>query len=498
MNPIEGYADYDAIGLSKLVKSKQVSPSELVETAIYFIEQLNPALNAVIYPFYDEARKVARGHLPDAVFKGVPFLIKDWITTYSGTPYSKGCNALKKNVSKNDSGLMLSYKAAGLITLGKTNTPEFGLYAYTEPSAFGATVNPWNPDYITGGSSGGSAAAVASGMVPVASGGDGGGSIRIPASCCGLFGLKPSRGRTPTAPHTEIWQGAVVEHILSRSVRDSAAMLDAIMAGDGFSKHFNKKETSYLDATKIPPNRLNIAFTTQSPLGTKVDPDCIGAVEKAVNLLKNLGHHVEEAKPEYDGNSLAKAFMMMCFQETANEINDLKKIIGRNLVKGDIEPLTFTFGLLGKAYHAEEFAKYKNLWSQTELVMEQFHKRYDLFLTPTLAVVPPLAGELKASPGQQILMDTVNYFSLGKLLKISGLVDKLIIKSFSKMPYTQMPNLTGQPAMSVPLYWTHDQIPIGVQFIAAKGNEILLFKLASQLENIEPWFNKHPSLFAGK
>ncbi len=489
MKPIEEYANFDAIGLAQLVKTKQVSAKELIDTAIYFIEKLNPVLNAVIFPMYEEAAKVAGGSLPAGAFKGVPFLIKDWITTYAGTPYAKGCNALKNNISAQDTEVMLKYKAAGLVTLGKTNTSEFGLYAYTEPKAFGATRNPWNIHHISGGSSGGSAAAVASGMVPVASGGDGGGSIRIPASCCGLFGFKPSRGRVPTAPYKEIWQGAVTEHVLSRSVRDSAYMLDAI-GGSVL------KSVDYSTVIKSLPGKLNIAFTYKSPLGTKVDPECIAAVNKTVRLLESLGHRVTEANPKYDGATLAKAFMIMCFEETAREIRELKQKLGRKLHRGDVEPLTVTMGLLGDAYRIDVLNGYKKSWRQTAIIMERFHLQYDVFITPTIAVVPPLVGELKATRIQQMLIDTVNYFNLGGILRKSGLADKLIIESFAKMPFTQMPNLTGQPAMSVPLYWTENGLPIGVQFIAAINNETSLFKLAAQLELASPWFDKHPPLFA--
>jgi amidase len=470
---IKEYADYDGIGLAQLIKSKQISATELAETAIYYIEKLNPQLNAVIYPIYDEALKTTRSPLPKGMFEGVPFLIKDWLTTYAAPPYSKGYHTLKGNISRNDSALMAKYKAAGVVTLGKTNASEFGLYTHTEPKAFGATLNPWDLKRISGGSSGGSAAAVAAGMVPIASGDDGGGSIRIPASCCGLFGFKPSQGLVNTG------------HILTRSVRDSAAMLDIISHKPGFIKELT-----------TPSAKLRIAYTTESPLSTSVDPVCIKAVEKTVKILKELGHQVEETKPNYDGVTLAKAFMIMCFEEAANEIEELKKILGRDINKSDIEPITQTMGLLRKAYTAAELLKYKAEWNKTAKVMGHFHQTFDVYVTPTLAVVPPKAGELKATFFQQVLINIVNQFNLGDLLKASGLVDNLIMESFAKMPFTHMPNLTGQPAMSVPLYWTNKKLPIGVQFIAAAGNDALLFKLAAQLEKQQPWFNKHPPVFA--
>ena len=487
----------DALSIAGLVKKGEVTPLELAEDAIRRIEKPNPQLNAVIHSMFDEARKVAESDLPDGPFKGVPFLLKDLITTYAGAPYSKGCKGLKHYIAPLDNELMRRFRAAGLVTLGKTNTPEFGLAGTTEPEAFGPSRNPWNPDHTTGGSSGGTAAAVASGMVPFASGGDGGGSIRVPASCCGLFGLKPSRGRVPMAPQGEMWQGAVVEHVLTRSVRDSAAMLDVIQGDAPGMPYFAKmQERPYLEEVQTHPGKLKIAFSSASPIDTPVHPECVEAVQKTARLLEDLGHHVEEARPGYDGFEMARAFIVMYLTEATNEVDDLQNLLGRKATRADVEPLTWTSNLLGKAHSALELNKALQVWNKIARIMGNFHEHYDLLLTPTMAVPPPRLGEMRPSKSEQMLMGIVNTFSLGRLLKVSGIVEQLAEKNLAPVPFTQVANMTGQPAMSVPMHWTADGLPCGVQFTAAIGEEGLLFRMAGQLEQAAPWFGKVPPLFA--
>jgi amidase len=297
------YTKYDAIGLAELVRNKEITPAELCEEAIRRIEKLNPKINAVIYPMYDLAQK-AINHIPvEGVFAGVPFLLKDQISEYAGVPMTCGSKALKNYIPDSDSEIVKRYKKAGLVILGKTNCPEFGLLAKTEPDLHGPTRNPWNLDHSSGGSSGGSGAAVSAGMVPMASGSDGGGSIRIPASSCGLFGLKPTRGRTPTGPNAgEIWQGMVVKHVITRSVRDSAATLDILQGADiGAPYSITPPELPYLNEIQYPPRKLRIAFNTKSPVNTPVHPECEKAVYETAKLLLQLGHDVEEDCPEIDG-----------------------------------------------------------------------------------------------------------------------------------------------------------------------------------------------------
>ena len=497
MAGIKEFGKYDALGLAELVKHKEVSPLELVEEAINRIEQVNPKLNAVTIPMYEEARKVAQKPLPDGIFKGVPFLIKDLLSTYAGMPYTKGCKGLKNYIADQDSELMKRYKATGVITVGKTNTPEFGWAGVTEPEAWGPTSTPWDTERTSGGSSGGSGSAVAAGIVPIASGGDGGGSIRIPASCCGIFGMKPSRGRTPTGPNGELWQGAAVEHILSRSVRDSAAMLDEIQGADpGAPYVVGPPSRKYMEEIQIDPGHLRIAINTQSPLGNEVHPECIEAVKNAANLLSDLGHHVEEAIPEYDGTELAMSFLMMYFGEMAAEIDNLEPMLGRKATPKDVEPATWTLGLLGRTFSACEFVKAMQLWNKFSRIMGQFHQKYDIYITPTIAVLPPKIGDTLPSPSELFGMKVMNTFGLGRILKASGIVKQLAEKNLAKTPFTQLANLTGQPAMSVPLYWTSDGLPCGVHFMAPIGDEATLYRLAAQLEKAKPWFDKNPSVFA--
>ncbi|MBW2144221.1 MAG: amidase [Deltaproteobacteria bacterium] len=494
MNGFKEYDQHDGLGLAELVKRKEVSPKEMLEEAISRIEKLNPKLNAVILPMFDYARKLAQENIPDSPFAGVPFLLKDLLAAFAGVPMTMGSRACKNYVPNADSELVKRFKKAGLVIAGKTNCPEFGLLGVTEPELHGPTRNPWNTEHTPGGSSGGSASAVASGMVPMASAGDGGGSIRIPAACCGLFGLKPSRGRNPTGPeHGRIWQGAVVEHVISRSVRDSAAILDATLGPDTGAPYFiPSPEISYLQEIDTPPKQLKIAFNTQSPIGTKVHGECIRAVEDTAKLLENLGHNVEEARPKLNGMKLANSYVAMYFGEIAADMEELEPILGRKVKQSDVEDQTWTLGLLGRTLSSGYFVKSLREWDRVAREMGRFHQKYDLYLTPTLAAPPVKIGEMQLKPAERVAMKVVNTFGLGRLLKASGLIEKIAADSFSKVPFTQLANFTGQPAMSVPLYWTEDNLPCGVQFIAPLGDEVTLFKLAAQLEKEKPWFDRRP------
>jgi amidase len=496
MAGFKDYDKYDALGLAELVRKKKVSPVELCEEAIRRIEKLNPSLNAVITPMYDRGRKAAEGALPKGPFTGVPFLLKDLIHAYAGVPLTSGCKAYRNYVPDYDSELVVRFKKAGVVILGKTNVPEFGLLGITEPELHGPTRNPWNPEHTPGGSSGGSAAAVAGGMVPFASGNDGGGSIRIPSSCCALFGLKPTRGRNPTGPeYGELWQGAAVEHVLTRSVRDSAAMLDATQGADiGAPYIIPPPKIPYLQEIKKKPGRLRIAFSTRSPIGTEVHHECIKAVENTARLLKDLGHQVAEAVPNIDGKALAKSYITMYFGEVAAEIDRIALKLGRKAKKADVEPLTWTLGLLGRVFSAADFVEAINEWHGAARAMGRFHEDYDIYMTPTMAYPPVRIGELEPKPAEKVLMGVVNAFGLGRLLKVSGIVDQLAEASLSKTPFTQLANFTGQPAMSVPLHWTDDGLPCGVQFIGRFGDEATLFRLAAQLEKARPWFTKRPAI----
>lgn len=487
---------YDAMGLAELVRQGQVTPTELCEEAIERIERVNPKLNAVVTRMYDQGHKAASEPLPEGPFTGVPLLLKDLHFAYSGVRMASGCKALRDYVPDQDCEIVARFKKAGAVIIGKTNTPEFGLLGVTEPELFGPCRNPWNTDYTPGGSSGGSAAAVAARLVPMASGGDGGGSIRIPSAYCGLFGLKPSRGRNPSGPdHGSVWQGAVQNHVITRSVRDSAAMLDATQGPDlGAPYEIRPPERPYLEEVAKDPGRLRIAFNTNSPIGTPVHSECVKAVENAAHLLEKMGHHIEEARPEIDGLGLAKSYLAMYFGEMAADIDELGSVLKRKAGRKDVETMTYTLALLGQSFSSGYLVEALRRWDHAARKMGQFFKTYDLYLTPTTAHPPAKIGELKPKPIETLLMNTVNSLKLGWLLKASGIVDTLAEKSLERTPFTQLANLCGLPAISVPLYWTTEGLPLGVQFIGPFGNEALLFRLAGQLEKAQPWFERKPEV----
>ena len=487
----DDYQSYDAMGLAELVRQGEVSAEELLQAAIQRAEVVNPEINAIITPLHDFAREQIRNGLPQGPFSGVPFLLKDLLASLAGTPMSNGSNAFKGQLSPSDSELVRRYKNSGVIIFGKTNTPEFGLMGVTEPKAFGPSRNPWNTQHTPGGSSGGSAAAIAAGIVPMASGGDGGGSIRIPSACCGLFGLKPSRGRTPTGPYySELWDGAAVEHVLTRSVRDSAAMLDVIAGPDGSSPYPLSMESSYLDALNQSLRPLKVGFTTRSFVGNDIDAEAIKAVEHTVKLLTELGHDVEEVELQLDGEALADSYLTMYFGHVAADMEYAAQLLGTGFGNLDVEDATKTVGYLGKAISAEQFVSAKRRWNQFAQTMAMYHQRFDILLTPTLATPPVEIGAFEPPASEKLAMKFVNAFGLHKLLLKSGMVKQMAIESLKKLPFTQLSNLTGAPAMSVPLYWTESGLPLGVQFMAPMGDEKTLFQLANQLESAQPWFNR--------
>jgi amidase len=490
------YDQYDGLGLAKLVREKKISAVELCEEAIRRIEKLNPLINAVITPMFDIGYDTAKKPLPDGPFAGVPFLLKDLLSAYAGVALSSGCRAYKDYVPDYDSEIIKRFKKSGLNALGKTNTPEFGLMGITEPELFGPTLNPWNTERTCGGSSGGSAAAVASGMVPLASGGDGGGSIRIPSCYCGLFGLKPTRGRTPTGPkYGKLWQGAAVEHVLTRTVRDSAAVLDVIEGADAGAPYVIKPpERPYSEEINREPGSLKIAFSTRSPLGMDTHEHCRDAVLKTVELLETLGHKVEEAQPDIDGIRLAHTYFILYFGEVAADIKLAESLLKKKVNKNDFEITTWFFSKLGECYSATEFVEAMREWDIAARIMGQFHSRYDLYLIPTVAQPAAKIGELVPKPYEKMAMEIISFLRMGFLAKASGMVNRIAIQTLAKTPFTQLANFTGQPAMNIPLQWDKEGMPCGVQFIAPFGDEATLLCLAAQLEKAQSWFAKRPPL----
>ena len=488
------YANYDALGLAQLIKNKELSASELLDTAIAQAEQENPAINAIITKLYDYGHQQIKQGLPEGPFSGVPFLLKDLLGSLEGTPMSNGSAAFKGNVSPSDSEMVKRYKSSGLVIFGKTNTPEFGLMGVTEPTAFGPSRNPWNLNHTPGGSSGGSGAAIAAGIVPMASGGDGGGSIRIPAACCGLFGLKPSRGLTPTGPYySELWDGAAAEHVLTRSVRDSAAMLDIVAGPDGSSPYPIRKESGYLESLQTPVRPLKIAYTVQSFFDRPITEEAINSVKHTVELLQSLGHTVDQVHPYINADDLTDSYLTMYYGHVAADLEFAATLLNSNFSNLDVEDTTKLMGYIGKKISAEQFVTAKRRWNDFRQSMHALHQEYDVLLTPTLGSEPVEIGELDLGLIDKLGTKIVNAFGLHKLLMKSGMTKKQALVNLEKLPFTQLANLTGQPAMSVPLYWTESGLPLGSQFIAPMGDEKTLLQLAHQLEQAQPWFDSTPA-----
>ncbi|MEK5442428.1 amidase family protein [Fredinandcohnia sp. FSL W7-1320] len=482
------YKQYDGVGLAELILKKEVKAEEVRDAAIREIEKKNGALNAVVDKFYEDPQELAHDQ-STGPFAGVPFLTKSINQEVKGRPVRSGSKLLENIKADHDSEFVRQIRKTGVTLLGQTNVPEFALLGITEPVHYGPSRNPWNTDHTPGGSSGGSAAAVASGMVPIAGANDGGGSIRIPAAFCGLFGLKPTRGRTPTGPgRGRVWQGASVDHILSRTVRDSATMLDHYQMDRANAFSAPPFQGSYLDALQTSlPRPLTIAFTTDSPIGTTVDQECKLAVHKTIKLLEEMGHTVIEKAAPIDGKRLANSYFMLYFAEVATTLTEIEDVIGRKITFNDVEPATWMLNLLGKAVSADEFLASLKFWDKAAIQMENFHDDYDLYITPTTAHPPSKIGELDQTPFEKGLIQVVGALRLGGILKKSGFVEQLANKSLERTPFTQLANLTGQPAMSLPMHLTKESLPCGVQVMARRGREDILLQFAGQLEKTDSW-----------
>jgi amidase len=467
----------DATTQAELVRTGRATPLELVDDAITRIEKLNGELNAVIHERFDEARAEAKGPLPDGPFKGVPILFKDLMCAVEGDPYHMG-NALLKNAgyrAPHTDDLAQRYFDAGFVYVGRTNTPEFGLVPTTEPEAYGPSRNPWNIGYTTGGSSGGSAAAVASGMVPVAHANDGGGSIRIPASCCGLVGLKPSRGRTSMGPNVSpILSLLTNELCVSRTVRDTAGVLDAV---HGASRRETVSapppERPFVREVGADPGKLHIALITINPLDTgEIHPDCVAAAIETAQLLESLGHRVEATYPEELANpEIIGHFTTLWSAELAADIAAAARAMGREITENDVEALTWGLAQAGAATTAEQYIQAKGACHALGYaVAEWMEDDFDLILTPTLGEPPVPLGTF-VTPEDPMLG---------------------FARAATFVPFTPLTNITGQPAISLPLNWNADNLPIGSHLIGQYGREDLLLRVASQIEVAKPWADRIP------
>jgi amidase len=477
---------YDALALAALLRKGEVTPAELLEATLRRIERTNPTLNAVIHTLHEQARTLAQKNEFRGRFAGVPFLLKDLVAEYEGTPLCEGCRGLTGYLSRLDTELVRRQKAAGLLIVGKTNTPEFGAVPTTEPALFGPTVNPWNPALTPGGSSGGSAAAVAAGIVPMAHANDVGGSIRIPASCCGVFGLKPTRGRNPLGPRFgDLWSGLFCEHAVTRSVRDSAALLDATSGADLGDPYPAPPQTRpFLEEVGRPVGRLKIGLLTEIPEGwadgIRVHSECVAAAQDAARLCEHLGHSVEEISPAALGYpGLSRSFGILWSCGIGHIVAYWEQELGTSLTADQLEPNTwvaYQAGLkrTGKDYlaaieHIQGFARRMAHW---------YHDgAYDLMLSPTLSCPPTPLGAF--TPTAE---DPRGWAALSRAF----------------VAFTVVANVTGQPAMSVPLYWNAANLPIGVQFMARFGDEATLFRLAAQLEQARPWSARTPPLHCSR
>lgn len=490
------YLAHDALGLAERIRFGDVTSAELVELAIARIEALNPALNAVVYRMFDEARKAAAEPGHDGPFAGVPFLAKDLVSTHAGHPTTGASRLLQGIPMPTDSELAARVRAAGSVLLGKTNLPEWGLVPFTEPEVYGTCNNPWDTGRTPGGSSGGSGAAVAAGIVPMAGGGDGGGSIRIPASCCGLFGLKPTRGRTPTGPaHGLLWRGATVEHVLTRTVRDSAAMLDATHGPDaGAPVELAPPERPYREEVDRDPEPLRIGWTARPMLGGDVHPDCRTALTDAATLLASLGHELVEVDAPVDGPGFARAFLTMMACELAADLDDIETLFGVKPRRKDLEAPTWALALVGGAIPGSDYASALRVLERTARTLGPLFDMHDVLLTPTLASPPPRHGEIGPSKTDERLLGVLGRIGSGRLIRTAGLIDQAAADAFDFIPWTPVFNVTGQPAMSVPLHWNDEGLPVGVHLVGRFADEATLFRLAGQLERARPWFDRLPEL----
>lgn len=494
------YRRHDATSLAAEVAASRVSAEALLGLALNRLAEVQPALNPVCRLMEVQARAQLAHGLGTGPLAGVPFLIKDAAQDYAGLPTSTGSRALAGlPPPRQHAHVVQRCLDAGLVIFGKTNTPELALKGVTDPLAFGRTHNPWDVRRTPGGSSGGAAAAVAAGVVPMAAANDGGGSIRIPAACCGLVGLKPSRGRISVGPGAgEIWFGASAEGVVSRSVRDTALALDVLCGPEpGDPVALPAPATPFVDQLRTPLRRLRIAWCADSPIGEPVHDEARLAVERAVALLRELGHTVEPASPALDGPALATSYLHIYFGQVPAEISRAIELGGR---ESDFEPLTRVIGALGRATSAGRLTTELQRWNDYARALAALLARYDLYLTPTLASPPVPHGTGEPPPLQVAALSMLRATGVLGLLQRAGVLDGVIRHmandSLRHVPFTQLANLTGTPAVSLPLHWTAEGLPLGVQFNAAPGDDGLLLQLAAELEAARPWFDRLPPAFS--
>ena len=475
MISFEDYASHDGLGLADLVARKDVTAKELADTALAAIEKVNPTINAVIQTVPEQAEATIKAGLPNGPFAGVPFLIKEIVLHAKDIKCEMGCALAKGMAPSADTELMSRFRRAGLVLVGTTQTPELGYSPTTEPRFYGPVHNPWDTGRSPGGSSGGSSAAVAAGIVPVAHANDGGGSIRIPASCNGLVGLKPTRHRIPAGPdYGELLFGLAIEFAVTRSVRDAAALLDAVAGADvGAPGLPVPPSDSYSKVVSKPPKPLKIAWTTRPASGASADPDCATAVRETVRLLEGLGHTLVEDAPRYDWDAFLASTHILWMAFLASGVHDIAAATGRTPSLDNLEAVTLASYEEGKRYTVVDLIGALGHQNTVCRQVSAFFETVDLLLTPTTAQVAPPLGEINQNRAGMTPTEWTR-------------------QVFSFCPFTPVFNTTGQPAISVPLHYTESGLPVGVQFAGRFGDEATLLQLAAQLEQARPWKNRRP------
>jgi len=471
------YANLDGLGLAELVRRREITPRELFQSAMEVLERIDPSINAVAFTMEGEAEAALRAGPPDGPFMGVPFLAKDLVISYAGVPTNCGSRLTQGFTRPFDSELVLRFRRAGLITIAKTTTPELGLCASTESVLHGATRNPWHLDRVVGGSSGGSAAAVAAGIAPLGHANDGGGSIRIPASCCGLVGLKPTRGRNPLGPDLgDMWAGLVAEHVVTRSVRDTAAMLDCTAGPAPGDPYYAPSEAQpFLAAIRRDPPELRIAVMVETFAGDPVDPVCRRSTLDTAVLLEQLGHKLEHAVPRFEVAAYAGAHAVILCANLAAFMEDVGRQLGRTLGPETLEPMSRWVLEEGRRLTAGDLVRAQCALNATSRQIAPFFETYDILLTPTLASPPvPIGYLFGEEDGAELRRRTLAF-----------------------APFTHVFNGTGQPALSLPARWDPDGLPIGVQLVARYAADAQLLQLAAQLERARPWRQQPPAIGCG-
>ena len=474
------YSEWDAVTMAELVASGQVSARELVDAAIERIETLNPQLNAVVADHFENARTSAERSL-DGPFAGVPYVLKDMTAQLEGSRTTHGSRIMADApVSTYDTEIVKRFKRAGLITIGRTNSPELALSATTEPLLHGPARNPWDTSRTTGGSSGGSAACVAARIVPIGHGGDGGGSLRMPASCCGIVGFKPSRMRTPHGPDvSSVWESCCGEFVMTRTVRDSAWLLDEV-AGQDIGAYYSAPadDGPYRDMIERDPGRLRIAWSARGPDNSETHPDCIAAAEHAAQLCADLGHEVIEAVPQIPaslGEQFGDAFLGLIAIETARDADELAELTGQPINAETFEPTNLSFIEHGRSFSGVDAVRFRRVLHNIARACGPFFEDYDIYISPTLAKPPVPIGDIDTR-----CPDWLEFFT----------------HMFGFMPFTSLFNVTGSAGVSLPLYWNDEGLPIGTQFISRMGRDGLVLSLAAQLERAQPWVDRRPTVCA--